>query len=152
MRRMIGVLALVLVVSGGIWATPVEADVATFNIQAETIPANTLVQTRNVRAVSRFTVGTIQLVDTNNQWSTATGTIVQWGFMFSENNGQTWQWGPIYQTDLPFGSRDRSGGMPALKIESADLAGMRANTRLLLGIITAPGSQTITLGATVTVE
>lgn len=126
---------------------------ATIDVPARNIPANTLTVSPGASVAANFRAATIQLIDSSAQWFTRTGFVTIWGLQVSTDNGQTWDWGPVMQQEpapgLPFGSRDRSGGMPALRIESSDFVGL-SGAQVRLAMLTAAGSQTVRLGATVT--
>lgn len=126
---------------------------ATFSIGSTLIQANNLRTTAAAQAPDDFHQAIIQLVDTNSQWGASpdpTRHVTRWGLQMSTDGGSTWNWGPIEQEEpggLPFGSRDRSGGMPQLTLESSALVGM-AGVRLRAAILT---DAQIRLGLTITV-
>lgn len=71
----------------------------------------------------------VQLTDAGGTWDTTPGTILRWGIQTSDASGTNWSWqneGCVFQDALPFGSRDRSGGMPSLLIQKASGAGQPA--------------------------
>ena len=109
---------------------------------------STLLQPGAVRTSPSVTPGanfkgaTISLVDTNGQWNTTTGNVVRWGLQSSNDGGANWDWF-LYQDAIPYGTRDRSGGMPALEITSSDFVG-GSGTQLRLAIQV---DATIRLGA-----
>lgn len=123
---------------------------ATFTIPAVAITANVLMVSPSASVVGNATRAAIQLTDPNSLWPATpdpTRHIIRWGLQQSLD-GVLWDWGPVYQADvggLPFGARDRSGGMPALLVERSDIP---ANVQLRLAILT---DADITLGATLTV-
>lgn len=89
---------------------------------------------------ARFGRATIALVDTNGQWDTRTGNVMQWGLQQS-TDGTNWTWGPVFQGDignaaswLPFGSRSRGGGMPILLIESDQIGDDVTQLRLAIQV------------------
>jgi hypothetical protein len=101
--------------------------VATITIPSTLIQANTLRRSTGT-VVPDFTHAEITLVDTNNQWGATpdpTRHVVRWGLQISTDGGQTWAWGPVMQEEpnggLPFGSRSRTGGMPALTVDRDDI-------------------------------
>lgn len=83
-----------------------------------------------------FHQATVQLID-GGAWNTTPGHIVVWGFQRSDDGGANWDWSGVKQEDpnggLPFGSRDRSGGMPALTITRDDFG--QVGTQLRLAIV-----------------
>ena len=122
-----------------------------FTIPGSLITANVLRVSQDVTPGENFRRATVTLVDTNGQWGASpdpTRHIVRWGFQSSED-GTNWQWGPVMQEEpapgLPFGSRDRSGGMPALSIEGSNIVGL-GTTQLRLAILT---DANIRLGASI---
>jgi hypothetical protein len=74
---------------------------------------------------ARVTAASVQLVDTDGVWDTTPGTITRWGVQASDaagvftNTAADWgSQGSVFQDNLPFGSRDRNGGMPRLDMQS----------------------------------
>ncbi len=98
---------------------------ATFNVPGTQITANVLRTSPGFTHGSNYSRARITLVDTNNQWGNTPDNsrhVIEWGLQISHDNGTNWDWGPVSQEEpggLPFGSRDRSGGMPSLFIESS---------------------------------
>jgi hypothetical protein len=106
----------------------------------------------SVRAAS------VQLTDPNGVWNSTVGNITRWGVQASANNGTfantaaDWQNpGSVFQDNLPFGSRDKSGGMPSLRIQRTDqngnpiaIATLGVKLRLAIQV-----DATIVLGATI---
>lgn len=126
---------------------------ATFSIGSTLCRANQLTTSPGVEAPGDFHRIVVQLVDTNSQWGATPDQsrhITRWGFQSSSDGGTTWVWGPVEQEEpggLPFGSRDRSGGMPAITLESSDVVGA-AGLRLRLAVLV---DAQIRLGATISV-
>jgi hypothetical protein len=89
---------------------------------------------------ANFKGATIALVDTNGQWDTTTGSVMQWGLQQSNDGGANWEWGPVFQGDindssrwLAFGTRGKGSAMPSLAIDSSDFVG-GSGTQLRLAI------------------
>lgn len=143
---------------------------ATFSIADQNIQANTQLSSTSRLVPANINNALIQLTDPNNQWgNTRSGTnfIKCWGLQINRNDGQGWKWflfqgdptstaegtdggysGPTGQDAwLPFGSRDKSGGMPALALGSTDIIAL-SGYLIRLSILT---NNSITLGASITV-
>jgi hypothetical protein len=100
----------------------------TYDISVRTIQANNLVVSTPPGAVvpANMQGARIQLVE-DGQWGTTPSTnqfVKIWGMQIDRQDGLGFVWW-LYQgheTDtnlwLPFGTRDRSGGMPALSMDS----------------------------------
>lgn len=126
---------------------------ATFTIPGQNIVANHEKDSPGVTVPSGLTSVYIQLTDPKSQWGTTVGNIKIWGCQQSFDGGATWSWGPIWQGDpansatwIPFGTLDKSGGMPALRVSGGQLT---VGGQVRLSILT---DTNITLGAVVTVS
>lgn len=95
----------------------------------------------SVNPPDTLTSATIQLTDPNGVWDTTVGNITKWGLQKSTDGGANWTWGPVFQDAVAFGSRDRSGGMPSLRVQSFDSNGNPAPI--------APGNTLLRLAAVV---
>lgn len=103
---------------------------AVFNVPASNIQPGAERHGAAVDPPDQVTAAFVQLTDPNGVWNTTSGNIVRWGVQMSKpdgtffNTAADWQnRGSVFQDGVPFGSRDRAGGMPALKIESEDQNG-----------------------------
>lgn len=69
---------------------------------------------------------TVQMTtDGSPNWDNTVGNVIRWGVQSSADGGSNWSWGPAFQDNLPFGSRDKAGGMPQLLIERFGADGAR---------------------------
>lgn len=125
-----------------------------FSIPGVQISVNVQRNSPGVTPGANFHAATIILTNPNGDWPATvdnTRHIVVWGLQRSDNGGASWDWGPVHQREplpgLPFGSRDKSGGMPAMGIASSDLVGL-ANSQLRLSVLT---DADVRLGATIVV-
>lgn len=115
---------------------------ATVSIPSTLIQANTLVTSGQTTVAGTINQATVTLVDTNNQWGATIDTtrhLKQWGIQLDRGDGAGFVWWLFqgHPTDqalwLPFGSRDRTGGMPALALSSgAILEAAGAQVRLAI--------------------
>lgn len=124
---------------------------AVFNVAVHQITANVELHTASVAPPGKFTQATIQLVDPNGDWPAVpdpTRHIIIWGLQMSTDGGANFEWGPILQQDeggLPFGTRDRSGGMPALIVGRGDIPqGARLRLAILTDADVRLGAQVVT--------
>lgn len=133
---------------------------AIFNIPATTIAPNAERRGAAVDPPARVTSVLIQLTDPNGVWNSTSGTITRWGVQASRvdgtfaNNGTDFQnLGSVFQDEvIPFGTRGKDGGLPAIRMGSTDNNGNPLpiapnGIRLRLAIQTTGSS--IVLGAVV---
>jgi hypothetical protein len=123
---------------------------AIFNVPAVNILPGAERHSAAVDPPDTVTAALVQLTDPNGVWNTTVGNIIQWGVQQSSDNfaSSSWLAGPNQEV---FGARDRSGGMPALRISKTDVNGNPlpvalpgVQLRLAIRVDTA-----IVLGATV---
>jgi hypothetical protein len=134
---------------------------ANFTVSPVLIAAGAERRSAAVDPPARLTKAFVQLTD-GGAWDTTAGFVKRWGVQASDAAGANFSFanaGSVFQGDpadsttwLPFGSRDRAGGMPALNMERSDQNGnplplAEPGVKLRLAIEVTVN---ITLGASIT--
>lgn len=121
---------------------------ATFTIAPTAITANVQKNSASQTVPTASKSVFIQLTDTG-MWATTIGHITQWGVQYSKDGGATWNWGPVWQNNVPFGAVGKDGKLPQLEIANDLNVGLNAGDLVRLAILV---DTNITLGATITVS